>query len=228
MITKKNFLLFGTSGRLGKYAIKFFLKEQYDKFYFFTRNEFELKSKNKNYEMIIVNDLSKEENVVEAFSKIKVEKDSSYFLLNTIGAYYGGKPISQIEYSSWQQMLDINLNVSFLIAKHFSKLVAQAKSGSICFISAQSSFVPESTRAAYNISKNALNYLVKTLSLEGKEINLSANAVAPYVIESPENLEWMSDKSLMVKPAEICKAVSSIFENKNVMSGNIIQLPFSI
>jgi NAD(P)-dependent dehydrogenase (short-subunit alcohol dehydrogenase family) len=87
---------------------------------------------------------------------------------------------------------------------------------------------PEENRAAYNISKHALNFLVKTLSVEGKEINLSANAVAPYVIDSALNREWIEDKKLLVTTSEICKIAESFFQNYKNITGNIVELPGSI
>ena len=219
------FLLFGASGKLGKVASYFFLNHQYDYFYFFSRKKINLDSSKNNFENILTKDLIIEENVIEAFSKVKLNKRANYFLLSTIGAYYGGRTISQIEFSNWKDQLEVNLNIPFLIAKHFSRFVTEAQGGSICFISAQSSLIPESNRSAYNVSKNALNFLVKTLAIEGKEINLTANAVAPYVIESKENKKWIKDKTLMIKPEDICKVVLSIFKNYKVTTGNIIELP---
>jgi NAD(P)-dependent dehydrogenase (short-subunit alcohol dehydrogenase family) len=67
---------------------------------------------------------------------------------------------------------------------------------------------------------------VKTISDEGVKINLTANAIAPYIIDTPANREWMDikDYSKMIKPAEIGSLVLSIFKNFNFISGNIFDL----
>jgi NAD(P)-dependent dehydrogenase (short-subunit alcohol dehydrogenase family) len=68
--------------------------------------------------------------------------------------------------------------------------------------------------------------LVETLSSEGSKINLSVNAIAPFIIDTPANREWIknADYSSWMKPEEIGELVSSLFENHNFISGNIIEL----
>ena len=227
MNSEKIFLLFGASGTLGRTAVEYFLDQDYDQYYFFTRKKFELES-TKKYEMVMTEDLTKEENVVQAFQSVVQKKEANYFLFSTVGAYIGGDSIANTQYVDFLKMLDINLCTAFLISKYFSRLVHDCNGSSICITSAQSSLYPEENRAAYNISKHALNFLVKTLSVEEKEINLSANAVAPYVIDSVINREWIEDKTLLVTTSEICKIAESFFQNYRTVTGNIVELPGSI
>jgi len=227
MKSEKVFLLFGASGALGKTAVDYFLNQDYDQYYFFTRNMFELKS-SKKYEMILISDMTNEENVAKAFQSVIQKKEANYFLFDTIGAYLGGESIADTKYADFLKMLNINLCTAFLISKYFSKLTEHSNGSSICFTSAQSSLYPEENRAAYNISKHALNFLVKTLSFEGKKINLSANAVAPYIIDSAANREWIEDTTQLVTTSEICNVAHSFFQNCKTVTGNIVELPGSI
>lgn len=231
MIPKKIFLLFGSSGNLGRTAVEFFLKQKYDYYYFFSRENFrgipsgKAINKKKIFEIVKTGDLSNEENVASTFARVKKKNDASYFLFSTVGGFWGGKTIAETDYESWQRMLKINLNTSFLIAKHFLKFVENTSGGSICFTSALSSLKPEANKAAYNISKNALNFLVNTIALEGKEIGLSSNAVAPFIIDTPSNRQWVKDKFQMTSAIDICKIVLSLFTNYKTMNGNIIEIP---
>ncbi len=228
MKSEKVFLLFGASGALGRTAVDFFLNQDYDQYYFFTREMFELKSTKKKYDMILISDLTKEENAAQAFQNVIRKEEANYFLFSTIGAYLGGESIADTQYVDFLKMLNINLCSAFLISKYFSKIAQNSNGASICFTSAQSSLHPEENRAAYNISKHALNFLVKTLSLEGKKINLSANAVAPYIIDSAANREWIEDKTQLVTASEICNMAHSLFQNYKTVTGNIVELPGSI
>jgi len=220
----KIFLLFGSSGHLGSSAVEYFLNQDYDKYYFFTRKQLEKKFESKNVEVVYINDLTDERNVQNAFEKVKADNDSLLFLFSTIGTFWGGKSISDTPYEEWKKLLNINLNSSFLIAKYFMKLVEKSKGGSICFTGAYSSFVNEPNIAAYGLSKNALNYLVKSLAVEGKSINMSANAIAPYIIDTPENREWMKDKAKLIPQEKICRIVQKIFDEWKIFNGNIIPL----
>jgi NAD(P)-dependent dehydrogenase (short-subunit alcohol dehydrogenase family) len=227
MSSEKILLLFGSTGDLGKAAVEFFLNQNYNYYYFFTRTPIEVRSSKTNYEIITIGDLTKEESVMEAMAQVKKRSDANYYLFSTVGGYIGGKTIDETEYSDFLKMLNINLSSSFLIAKYFSRLVNGTQGGSICFTSALSSFEPEIKKAPYNISKNALNVLVKTLALEGKEFGLRANAIAPFAIDTPMNREWIEDRSKLISPIEICRHVQFLFEEKNA-TGNIIGLPTSL
>lgn len=230
---KKEILIFGSNGALGNGVTDVFLKKKYDKFYLFDFNHKDVL--NTNVEKIVISDLSEEENVKKAFNQITPSKEKVFFLFSTIGGYAGGKKVWETDSSCFDRMINMNLKTSFLIAKYFSLLVSKSHSGSICFTSAFTGLVPESGKAVYGTSKAALIHLVKTLAEEGKEIKLSANAIAPFIIDTPANREWMpasndSEKDSIfeswLKPAEIGEFVNSMFESYNFLSGNIFQLKY--
>lgn len=223
---KNKLLIFGSSGALGNGVTDVFLKKNYDEIYLFDFKHKELSSD--KIIRIIVNDLSEEKNVSEAFSKVKPDKDSVYYLFSTVGGFIGGKKIWETEVGYFDRMISMNLKTNFLIAKYFSILVQNSHSGSICLTSAYTGLFEEAGKAVYGASKAALIHLVKTLSEEGKEIKLSANAIAPFIIDTPSNREWMtsSDYEKWIKPAEIGEFVNSIFQNYNLVSGNIFKLKY--
>jgi NAD(P)-dependent dehydrogenase (short-subunit alcohol dehydrogenase family) len=94
--------------------------------------------------------------------------------------------------------------------------------------SAYTGLLAESGKAVYGISKAAVIHLIKSLAEEGTDINLSANAIAPFIIDTPANREWMKDADYdaWIKPAEIGELVDSIFQSYNLLSGNIYQLKY--
>ncbi len=57
---------------------------------------------------------------------------------------------------------------------------------------------------------------------------MSANAVAPYIIDSEENRKWVENIKDLVHPAEIGKFVNQIFSSFSFISGNIFVLPGSV
>jgi NAD(P)-dependent dehydrogenase (short-subunit alcohol dehydrogenase family) len=223
---KNKLLIFGSSGALGNGVTDVFLKKNYDEIYLFDFKHKELSSD--KIIRIIVNDLSEEKNVREAFSHVKPDKDSVYYLFSTVGGFIGGKKIWETEVGYFDRMISMNLKTNFLITKYFSILVQNSHSGSICLTSAYTGLYEEEGKAVYGASKAALIHLIKTLSEEGKEIKLSANVIAPFIIDTPSNREWMtnSDFEKWIKPAEIGEFVNSIFQNYNLVSGNIFKLKY--
>jgi len=223
---KKKLLIFGSSGALGNGVTELFLRKNYDEFYLFDFKHKELSLD--NIKRIIVNDLSTEKNVREAFGNVIPSNDSVYYLFSTVGGFTGGKKIWETEVGYFDRMINMNLKTNFLIAKYFSLLVKESHSGSICLTSAYTGLVAEDGKGVYGASKAALIHIVKTLAEEGKEINLSANAIAPYIIDTPSNREWMTDSDYekWIKPSEIGEFVDSIFQNYNLISGNIFKLKY--
>ena len=223
---KKELIIFGSSGALGKGVTEVFLKKKYDKIFLLDFKHKEISQS--NVEQITVADLSEEKNVVRAFNEITPSKNSVFFLFSTIGGYTGGKKIWETEVGYFDRMINMNLKTSFFIAKYFSLLVKNSNSGSICLTSAYTGLFAESGKGVYGASKAALIHLIKTLSEEGKEIKLAANAIAPFIIDTPANREWgkESDYDNWIKPNEIGEFVESIFQNYKIVSGNIYQLKY--
>ena len=126
----------------------------------------------------------------------------------------------------FEKMINMNLTTSFLIAKYFALLTKESHSGSNCFTAAYTGLFPESAKAAYGASKGAKIHLVNSLAEEGNEINLSVNAIAPYIIDTPANRGWMKDADFenWMKPEEIGELIHSLFNNYNFVTGNIIRL----
>jgi NAD(P)-dependent dehydrogenase (short-subunit alcohol dehydrogenase family) len=222
---KKVLLIFGSNGALGSGAVKTFVKKDYHKIYLFDFKHDKIKPDNK-ISLITVKDLSIEKNVKEAFSNIEKSKDTAFFLYTTIGGFAGGNKLWETDEDEWDKMFNMNLKTSFFIAKYFSRLIKESNSGSICFTAALTGLKPETEKTAYGASKAALIHMVETLAMEGKDINLSVNAIAPFIIDTPANRSWMKKANYeeWMKPEEIGELVQNIFMNYNFITGNIIKL----
>jgi len=221
---KKELLIFGSDGALGNGVTEVFLTKDYDKIYLFDFKHKEISQP--KVKQIIVNDLSDEENVIKVFNELKPSKDSVFFLFSTIGGFTGGKKTWETDSEDFDKMINMNLKSNFLITKHFSSLVRKSHSGSICLTAAFTGLSAEAGKNIYGTSKAALIHMIKTLAEEGKEIKLSANAIAPFIIDTPANREWMKegDYEKWLKPVEIGEFVNSMCQNYHIVSGNIFIL----
>jgi NAD(P)-dependent dehydrogenase (short-subunit alcohol dehydrogenase family) len=224
---RKEIIIFGANGALGKGITNAMTKKDYSTTCLFDLEiEKEIITGSGSVIKINTKDLSIEKNVKEAFNNIKSKADTTFFLYSTVGGFAGGKSIGETDEEEWDRMMNMNLKSNFFIAKYFSKLVEKSAGGSICFTAAETGLNPEKHKGPYGISKSGLIHLVKTLALEGKTIKLSANAIAPYIIDTPANRRWMKDGdySEWIKPEEIGELAYDIFEHFNFISGNIISL----
>lgn len=218
----KNLIIFGPAGTLGKGVTKALLRKNYLNVYLFDRHDFEYEQQER-VKFTKVGDLSIEKNVEQALHSIRVKKNELYFLFCAIGGF-SSSSIAKTKLDDWLLMQKINVTIPFLISKHFYNLAAKSRGSSICFTSAITSLRPEEGKSAYGGSKIALNYLIKTLSIEGRKINLSANVIAPYALDTDANREWVDDKNLLIKPEKVGEIVHDIFTNFESINGNIIEL----
>jgi len=223
---KKELLIFGSDGALGNGVTEVLLNKEYDKYYLFDFKHNAITQK--NVKQIVVQDLSIEDNVQKIFNEIIPSKESAFFLFSTIGGFLGGKKTWETDSADFDKMININLKTNFLIAKHFSSLVSKSHSGSICLTAAYTGLTAEAGKNVYGLSKAAVIHMIKTLAEEGKEIKLSANAIAPFIIDTPANREWMRNGNYenWIKPKEIAEFVNAVFQSYYFISGNIFQLKY--
>jgi NAD(P)-dependent dehydrogenase (short-subunit alcohol dehydrogenase family) len=222
---KKILLVFGANGELGSGVSKVLLKKDYDEIYLYDF-KFDENLKSEKVRQIIIDDLSEESNVEKAFDRIKTDVNAEYFLFSTIGGFWGGKKIWETSFDELMKMFRMNLVTNFNIAKKFSSLVSKSKGGAIIFTSAYTANHPEENKFAYGMSKAALSYLVKALSIEGESLKLSSMAIAPYILDTKPNRQWMKDGDFnkWIKPYEIGELVHNLFLNYKINSGNILEL----
>jgi len=222
----KEVLIFGANSPLGRGVTDVLSKEDYDKIYLFVRDMSRFKTMIPNVEIIQTDDFGNEDSVKEAFHKIYPSKNKLFFMFSAVGGFTGGKSICETSTGDFDWMINSNIRANFLISKYFSMLVEESAGGSACFTSAITGIYPDYHKGVYGLSKAALIHMVRTLALEGEKINLTANAIAPCVIDTPGNREWMDEESLesALKTNEIGEVVSNLFKSFRFINNNVIEL----
>lgn len=226
---KKKLLVFGANGELGTGVTSVLIDKDFDEIYLFDF-VFNQDYDKKNVHKVIISDLVDESNIKSAFENIIIDPKARYYLFSTIGGFLGGKKIWETSSEELFKMISINLITNFNIAKYFSKSVQNTSGGVIIFTSAYTANHPEENKFAYGVSKSALSYLIKTLAIEGKQINLSAMGIAPFIIDTQANRNWMKDSDYndWIKPSEIGNLIYDLFDNSAICSGNILELKIRI
>ena len=108
-------------------------------------------------------------------------------LVNSAGVYRI-TPLLAVDVAEWDEVLDVNLRGSFLVARDVARrLVATGRGGAIVNISSMAGLVADVSEptAAYNASKAGVIALTKQMAAEWARHGIRVNCVCPGVIDTP-------------------------------------------
>ncbi len=211
--TEKVVLVTGGTGRLGIEVCHAFLKahaslgitynsdnslQRLSKYGDLSKNVFSIKK-----------DLTKEEDVKNLISDIVKKFGKIDVLVNVIGGYIAGKPVTEISENEWDEMMTLNLKTAFLLSKHTVLQMTKQQTGKVIHIAARPGLKGTGFDAAYVASKSGVIRLVESLSEEVKSKGINVNCILPSIIDTEENRIAMpgADYAKWVKPEEIARVI---------------------
>ncbi|HXQ56722.1 MAG TPA: SDR family oxidoreductase, partial [Actinomycetes bacterium] len=107
-------------------------------------------------------------------------------LVNTIGAFRPGDALTTTP-ETLQLMIDVNLGPALWLCQAVAPHMQQRGSGAIVHVAARPGVEPTGGMAAYSTSKAALVQLTRILDVELRSHGIRVNAVAPQLLDIPEN-----------------------------------------
>jgi NAD(P)-dependent dehydrogenase (short-subunit alcohol dehydrogenase family) len=123
--------------------------------------------------------------------------------------------------------MDLNLMGAFRMCRAVLPLMRERGFGRIITIGAMAALRPTAKRGPYQVSKRALITLTETIAEEVKGSGITANAIVPSTILTPDNLQSMpdADHAKWVTPGEIADLVRFLcqVETRSV-NGNAIKI----
>jgi NAD(P)-dependent dehydrogenase (short-subunit alcohol dehydrogenase family) len=140
--------------------------------------------------------------VIGRFGRIDV-------LAHLVGGFAGGQTVADTDDTTFQRMLDMNLNSAFHILRAVLPHMRKAGTGRIIAIGSRAAEAPGLTVGAYSASKAALVWLIRTVALENKDAGMTANVILPGTMDTPANRKAMpsADTSEWVQPASIASLI---------------------
>jgi NAD(P)-dependent dehydrogenase (short-subunit alcohol dehydrogenase family) len=176
-------------------------------------------------------DLSKPSDVARVLERVRaVERRGPQILLNLAGGFAAG-PIEETEPDTWDRMMRINATTAYLSSRAAFPHMKELGWGRIVNVSA----LPALDRgkphlAAYGAAKAAVLNLTHTLAKEGAEHGITANAILPSIIDTPENREASpgADTSTWLPPQRIADVLLFLAsEAAGIVNGAAIPLTLS-
>jgi NAD(P)-dependent dehydrogenase (short-subunit alcohol dehydrogenase family) len=107
-------------------------------------------------------------------------------------------------------MIDVNLTSAFLCCRAVLPRMLERNRGRIVLTSSRSADTDRSGQSAYAVSKAGVEVLARTIAEENKGSDVTANVVAPSVVDTPANRKAMpeADFSKWVLPEQIAACIS--------------------
>ena len=135
----------------------------------------------------------------------------------------------------WNSVINVNLNSSFHLLKHFVKKMVKKRFGRIVFISSVVAHTGNPGQVNYTSSKAAISGFVKSLALELSTRNITVNVVAPGFIQSNMTDKLSDDQKNAIleripmkklgDSSDIAKAVGFLCsENANYITGQTLHV----
>ncbi len=146
-------------------------------------------------------DVSKSEEVVNAFERFKNEFGKLDILVNNAGITRDAL-VLRMKNEDWDMVMDVNLKGTFLCSKEAVKLMTKQQYGKIINISSVVAFMGNPGQANYSASKAGIAGLTKTIAREYATRGIRVNAVAPGFIQTnmteeiPEKIQIEMKKSI--------------------------------
>jgi len=130
-------------------------------------------------------DVTDESAVTAMVAQIAKEVGSVDILVNNAGMI---KRTSMLEMdtSDFRQVVDVNLNAPFIVAKAVLPAMVEKRSGKIINICSMMSELGRETVSAYAASKGGLKMLTKNIASEFGQYNIQCNGLGPGYIETPQ------------------------------------------
>ena len=147
--------------------------------------------------------------VARMVEDILAKRGALDILVNTIGAYHGGKRIWEEEPSAYEQMMSLNLKAGFALARAVIPAMIRQNRGWIVNVASRAAYGKSPGAALYAASKAGALALFDSLAEEVKPYPISVNSVVPSIFDTPANRQAMpkADYANWPKPEEIADVI---------------------
>ena len=137
-------------------------------------------------------------------------------------------PVAETSRDTWDRMVALNATSVFQVAREVVPVLKENGGGRIVTVAAEPALDRGAKgMGAYAATKAAVVSLTRTLAREGGPHGITANAVAPRIIDTPANHRSMpdADTSTWLKPAEIAEVIGFLTGPRGgIVNGSVLTL----
>lgn len=156
---------------------------------------------------VIAGSLTDESQVGQLIDGTMSEYGQIDILVNLAGGLTRYKPAVECSLDDWRAEVDNNLLSAFLTSRAAFPHM-QAAGGGVVINFARAGQA-QANMVAYNCAKGGIEALTRTLALEGRDLGIRVNAIAPGLVDTASNVAAMKPKDMKrwAKREDIAEAV---------------------
>jgi NAD(P)-dependent dehydrogenase (short-subunit alcohol dehydrogenase family) len=166
--------------------------------------------------MAVPTDVTKRDDIVALFAKVKATFGRLDLVFNNAGGGAPPVPLEELPYETWLSVVAANLTGPFLCTQEAMKIMKgqSPKGGRIINNGSISAHAPRPYSVAYTSTKHAITGLTKSTSLDGRQYDIACgqidigNAVTPMTERMTKGV-LQPDGSTRVEPRMDVEAVAN-------------------
>jgi NAD(P)-dependent dehydrogenase (short-subunit alcohol dehydrogenase family) len=231
MTIKKNIVIVGATGAIGKAFLEHYVKDELvENVFAFSRKKISFENRKiKSFDLDIENQAS----IEDAAENIKDYPIDTIIVATGIlhSENFGPeKSIKEINYATMMKVISVNTIGPALIGKYFIPLLRKDNKSVIAFLSARVGSISDNKLGgwySYRASKTALNQIIKNFSIELKRTNPKAVVLGlqPGTVDSNLSDPFKKNvaKGKLFSPEQSRELLSDVIEKALIEdSGNLI------
>jgi NAD(P)-dependent dehydrogenase (short-subunit alcohol dehydrogenase family) len=154
-------------------------------------------------------DFTKSESVRTMADEIASRFGKIDALVHLLGGFAGGSSVAETSDATWEQMRDLNLTSAFHVLRAVIPHMRNEQRGRIVAVGSLAAAEPHAGLGAYATFKTALATLVRTVALENRDANVTANLVLPGTMDTPGNRASMPKANFAkwVRPDDVASLI---------------------
>ena len=224
ILKNKNCLITGATGGIGKEIAKELATYSCNLFLTSTNKtklsklKTQLKKINKNIQIeSFATDLTINKNINSLFGYVNDNFNPIDIIINSAGIFMI-KSIQKSTIDDFDNAMNLNVKLPFLLSKQFSKNMIKQKWGRIVLIGSSSSYSGFEDSSIYCATKHSLLGLSRALNVELKKKNIRVLSISPASTQTKMGkISTDQDFTTFLNPKEVAQYVSHVLSFDNEM-----------
>tara|TARA_B100000676_G_scaffold110529_3_gene110455 strand:+ start:724 stop:1473 length:750 start_codon:yes stop_codon:yes gene_type:complete len=224
ILKNKNCLITGATGGIGKEIAKELAAHSCNLFLTSTNKtklsklKTQLQKINKNIRIeFFASDLTINTNITSFFNYVDNNFNPIDIVINSAGVFMI-KSIEKSTINDFDNAMNLNVKLPFLLSKQFSKNMIKKKWGRIVMIGSSSSYSGFENGSIYCTTKHSLLGLSRALNVELKKKNIRVLSISPASTQTKmAKISTDQDFTTFLNPKEVAQYVSHVLSFDNEM-----------